>query len=52
MIISERTLFKGLASEPDTTRQDRLFDQGHALAVSIVVSVSLVALVGVLSLLG
>ena len=52
MIISERTLFKGLASEPDTTRQDRLFDRGHAFAVSIVVSVSLVALVGVLSLLG
>ena len=44
MIISERLLFKGLSDELPKTTHDRLFDRGHAFAVSMIgVCVALVA---------
>ena len=46
MIISERLLFKGLNDELPKTDADRLYDQGHAFAVSFVVGISALLLLG------
>ena len=46
MIISERLLFKGLADESPASNQDRLFDRGHAFAVSVAIGFSAIVLFG------
>ena len=52
MIISERHLFKGLTSESDLNPSDELFHRGHALAVSVIASIAVVAAIGTLFLIG
>ena len=46
MIISERHLFKGLVDETPLSGEDQLFHRGHAFAVTIVVGLFALLLIG------
>lgn len=52
MIISERHLFKGLTDPSQNSNPDQLFDKGHAFAVSVVVGVSALLLIGFIAIAG